>query len=205
VVTCPVTDPSTGDISQQTDGGGTLYQRANTGFTIFTDGSTHWQYAVDPDGTDDAVVWTTGEIDAPDGATTVSQQKADAATAKAQAAAEAAAAQAADAANANVAGAAEHCRVVTPGLGFVSLFTGAGATTECDFIARLDGGNTSWDTAPVSSHWLCQADTNGVKDTVVVSQPRAPGDAWHQCVQLTAGGGRWSPDGTTAGIAAPLN
>jgi hypothetical protein len=84
------------------------------------------------------------------------------------------------------------------------LFTGAGATTECDLVARLSGGNTSWDTAPVSGYWLCQtaATTSGVKDTIVVSQPRAPGDAFRQCIKL---GGRWSPDGTTAGIAAPLN
>src|SRR5690348_14776314 len=51
VVTCPVTDPDTGDISQQTAGGGTLYQRASTGYSIFFDGqSTHWQYAVDANG-----------------------------------------------------------------------------------------------------------------------------------------------------------
>jgi hypothetical protein len=83
VVSCPATDPSTGDVSQQTQGGGTLYQRASTGYTIFFDGnSTHWQYAVDPDGTPDALVWTSGEVDAPDGATTANQQKADAAAAQ---------------------------------------------------------------------------------------------------------------------------
>jgi hypothetical protein len=87
VVTCPVTDSNTGDLSQQTQDGGTLYQRASTGYSIFTNGSTHWAYAVDPDGTPDAYVWTSGKVDPPDGTTTVNQQKADAAAAAAQASA----------------------------------------------------------------------------------------------------------------------
>jgi hypothetical protein len=197
VVTCPITDPNTGDISQQTQDG-MLYQRAATGYTSFTNGGTNWTYATDPDGRDDAYVWTSGELDPPDGAATVNQQKATADAAAAQAAAEAAAA-------ANVA-AAEHCRVILPGNGYFQLFTGAGATAECDLQVRLlksKYGAGSWDATPASGYWLCQlyGTKPSVTITVVVDQPSAPGDAFSYCANL--GAHRWAPGGLD-GIAAPL-
>jgi hypothetical protein len=81
----PTTDAASGDMTQPL-GDGIAYWRSSSGFTVYTDGATHWAVcaAVKPPAVQqcsvnddrDGFVWSTGEIDPPADLPTFKQQAA---------------------------------------------------------------------------------------------------------------------------------